>query len=149
VAKRNLAVLRWLLLCATLVGLAAMHTLGHDGFGHGMAMSRDRADPASHAAMWTAAAHQHHAGPSVLSPCQAGCDHLAAGHPGNGHPEGWSVCLAVLAALAAVVLLAWLRRPTGRANRPAAPGRHLGVGPRAPPRPRLALRLVELSVLRT
>jgi hypothetical protein len=148
VAKRNLGALRWLLLCATLTGLAAMHTLGH-GFGHSMAVSGDLADKASHAATSTAIPHRHHAAPSVASPCQAGCDHLAAGHPGNGHPAGWSVCLAVLAALAAIVLLGWLRRATGRPYGPAAPERHFGVGPRAPPRPRLALRLVNVSVLRT
>jgi len=136
--------LRWLLLCATLVGLAAMHTLGHAGVSHGMAMSGDHAGPTAHAAPPIVPPHVH-----LAQPWSQGCVHLTGGYPTDSPPEGWSVCLAILATLAVVGLLRWLLRATGRHRAPAAPAQPVAVGPRAPPRPLFGIRLVDVSVLRT
>ncbi|MGY0006766.1 DUF6153 family protein [Micromonospora sp. I033] len=127
---------RLLLLLCTLVGLTAMHTLGHGG--HASA-----GQPAAHAAGHTGEA-------STAAGCvDDGCPvrALPLTHPG-GDPSGWSVCLAVLGAFAVVLLLAVLPRAGPRGAAPAAGGvLRLATGPRAPPRPH-GLRLATASVLR-
>ncbi|MFI1191777.1 hypothetical protein ACH4T9_00635 [Micromonospora sp. NPDC020750] len=82
----------------------------------------------------------------------AGCPSarlLPAGDPGAG-PPGWSICLAVLGALAvalfvAVLLLSGVRSVGPSARRPAGPP----AGPRAPPPRPIGLWLAEISVSRT
>ncbi|MGW1056908.1 hypothetical protein [Micromonospora rubida] len=82
----------------------------------------------------------------------AGCSSarlLPAGDPGAG-PPGWSICLAVLGALAVALFVAVLLLSGVRAVGPSA--RRLGgppAGPRAPPPRPIGLRLAETSVSRT
>jgi hypothetical protein len=147
----RLPALRWLLLVWTLFGLAAMHTLGHTGAGHSMAMPER---PAIHRMQTTAMMlaehpmHLTHVAVPGGEACPSGCVHVGDGHPAGGHPDGWSVCLAVLAALAVAVLVGWLvRAATVRhgANRPMRP---VTLTPRGPPQPGVGLHLADLSVLR-
>ena len=125
---------RWLLLACTLLGLAAMHTLGHAG----MRMDADRhgvhlaAAPVGPGAAMVAAARD----------CPAGhCD-------GDGAMSGWSVCLAVLGGLAVIVLLAvllkWAASRRRVRRRPVA----VSAAPRAPPRRSAGLSAVSVAVLR-
>ncbi|MFD0578414.1 DUF6153 family protein [Dactylosporangium darangshiense] len=117
---------RLVLLLATLVGLAAMHTLGHDG--------PHLTTPAHTGHMATAA----HDAPVLDGP--------ANGHHGM---SGWDVCLAVLVAFAVLLLAAALlhgRRAAGAAH---LTGRTARTGPRAPPPRRVGLTLATVSVLRT
>ncbi|MET8837905.1 DUF6153 family protein [Micromonospora sp. NPDC004540] len=139
-AMRTAVTGRWvrlLLLLCTLVGLTAMHTLGHGGHA-----SAGR--PAAHAA--------GHTGEAATAPdcMDDGCPvrALPLTHPG-GDPSGWSICLAVLGAFAVVLLLAVLLRAGSRGVAPAAGGplRH-AAGPRAPPPRPYGLRLATTSVLR-
>lgn len=156
---------RLVVLLGTLLGLAAMHTLGHGAHASG-------ADPAAHpvaghavsaaAAMGTTAdcpgdgCGHHAAGPAraagpataVLPLAYAPARVLPLGDPG-GEPSGWSVCLAVLGAFAVVLLIAVSLRAGSRASGPAPRGAlRPAWGPRAPPVRPYGLRLVAASVLR-
>jgi Family of unknown function (DUF6153) len=132
---------RWLLLACTLVGLAAMHCLGHAGGAHAVTMIAE----AGHAMATTAAL-------DPAGDCGGdGCAHLA-GRPGGGgghDTPGWSVCLAIVSGFAALVLLA-AALVTARRDDPA--GVLLagcGIGQRAPPNLRpVGLALATVSVLR-
>ncbi|MER5702455.1 hypothetical protein ABT023_10965 [Micromonospora sp. NPDC002296] len=208
---------RLALLICTLVGLAAMHTLGHGAHGGGGHGGHDRAgSPDAHpaasyraattsgasavtattgaafpvaigaafhaadAALRAAGAAAHAAEPTgtalpvvdvgadaalrvgvtlagamrvLPEGCPvAGCSStrlLPAGDPGAG-PPGWSICLAVLGALAvalfvAVLLLSGARSVGPSARRPAGSP----AGPRAPPPRPIGLWLAEISVSRT
>ncbi|SCE84394.1 hypothetical protein GA0070214_102468 [Micromonospora chaiyaphumensis] len=128
---------RLLLLLSTLVGLTAMHTLGHGGH-------EPAERPAAHAAGHTGAA-------ATAADCgDGGCPvrALPLTHPGNDS-SGWSVCLAVLGAFAVVLLLAVLLGAGSRSAFPTVPGPlRLATGPRAPPPRSHGLRLAATSVLR-
>ncbi|MFC7246588.1 DUF6153 family protein [Catellatospora aurea] len=133
---------RVLLLLATLVGLAAMHTLGHG--------------TAAHAAMTPMPAH----GTTTAMAAQAGeargggcpdghCARLLV--PPARHTAGmdwWDVCVAVLTALGVLLLLFWLvgvvrrRTPAGLSRLRAA------VASRGPPVAGLGLTLATVSVMR-
>ncbi|MCM0675743.1 hypothetical protein NCC78_13740 [Micromonospora phytophila] len=166
---------RLLLLVGTLLGLAAMHTIGHDAHpaGHGAGASTHAA--ASVAQVGAEAGQHPGAGgghdpvalrhdvaglvayaAATLLPAVAGCpgdcphDRLIpAGGGGGGGLPGWGVCLAVLGAFAASLLLTLLllagvrvldltgRRSGGASRSSRAP----------PPRP-LGLRLATVAVLR-
>ncbi|MFC8848756.1 MULTISPECIES: hypothetical protein [unclassified Micromonospora] len=165
---------RWvrlaLLLC-TLVGLAAMHTLGHGAHSGGTHDGHDGAAPrdghpisvtlasgvaasgrlaggmAAPAGGMVVAALGAHAG------CPAGecvpARLLPVGGRADG-PSGWSVCSAVLGALGVALLVAVLLLTGARAFGPS--GRRPGgapAGPRGPPSRPLGLRLAEVSVSRT
>jgi hypothetical protein len=129
------------LLVATALGLASMHTLGH-GIAHA-------GSPVSHGSAITDSQMR----PSGDDPCDADrCVHiLAQSHRPGGHElPAWSVCVAVLVGLAAAVLLAALADDRGRpctthigANPPER------VDPRAPTDRPIGLTLADLSVLRT
>ncbi|NES26438.1 hypothetical protein GCE86_28465 [Micromonospora terminaliae] len=127
---------RLLLLLSTLLGLTAMHTLGHGG----------------HASAGPPAAHAAGHGAAAVTPTDCGDDGcpvraLPLTHPGND-PSGWSVCLAVLGAFAVGLLLAVLLGAGSRSAVPTVRGRlRLATGPRAPPRSH-GLRLATTSVLR-
>ncbi|MCW2641989.1 MAG: hypothetical protein JWP76_4295 [Dactylosporangium sp.] len=139
---------RWLLLAFTLLGLAAMHTIGHTGAGHRMAMPER---PAIHRLQTTAIMLTElamHVAAPVEQACPIGCAHVSDGLPAGGHPGSWSACLAILAALAVAVLVGWLVRAASvrhGANRPVRP---VTLTPRGPPRPGVGLRLADLAVLR-
>ncbi|MFY1597859.1 hypothetical protein [Micromonospora sp. WMMD737] len=155
---------RLLLLVGTLLGLAAMHTIGHDSHQTG-----HPANPSAHAAAApgphaAAAAPGPHAAAAAPGPhaaglalqtvvgCPGGCaseDLLpAGGDTGRGLP-GWGVCLAVLGAFTAALLLAAVLSVRVRAVGPTGGG---PVGafppPRAPPPRPVGLRLATVSVLR-
>jgi Family of unknown function (DUF6153) len=132
---------RWVLLACMLVGLAAMHSLGHGGGMHAAAMLADE-----HYAISTTAAASH-AGSSMrdvfpqLNPSTGGSgDDMA----------GWSVCLAVLGGFAVAVLLAALLvAAAGRYDPVGVLTGRSGAGPRAPPdRVPVGLALATVSVLR-
>ncbi|MER7008314.1 DUF6153 family protein [Dactylosporangium sp. NPDC000555] len=141
---------RLALLLATLLGLTAMHTLGHQGprpaGGH------------EHPATTAGATAEHTASAPLMAvltlagACAAdGCGAPLAG-PAGGHGgmSDWSVCLAVLVAFAvlllAVALLHARRGTAAAAARARVPRR---CGPRAPPPRPVGLTLAAVSVLRT
>ena len=112
-----------MLLFCTLFGLAAMHTLGHAGL---------HMDEHTHPAV------------SAVTAFTAAC----AGDGCGGHEmSGWSICLAVLGGLAALVLLGAVL--VGRLAY-GGPGRAGGDarGPRAPPGRRAGLTEASIAVLR-
>ncbi|WP_016906811.1 DUF6153 family protein [Streptomyces xiaopingdaonensis] len=139
---------RLLLFAALVLGIALMHTLGHpsgDGEAHRTAAVQHTSTTAQHAP----AERDGTPADTRLAPPA----HLSApgGHDEGGGTDPLSVCLAVLGALAAAGLLgAALAR--GRTPRlPAAaclvtPGRAPPPPPEPPPH---AIRLAQLSVLRT
>jgi hypothetical protein len=161
---------RWLLLACTVIGLAAMHTLGHAGShsgvhraaGHGERPAAVSAAQAEQLAGQSTTGHDPGAPVMVAAAAVAlinvvtdgcaghGCPHVQpAPEPGRHDLPAWSVCLAVLAGLGVAVLLAWLlisgRAPAGDAVRRVA-GR---VGEsRTPPWPGFGLQLVSVSVMR-
>ncbi|MFG1886994.1 hypothetical protein ACGFIR_03880 [Micromonospora sp. NPDC049051] len=182
---------RLLLLVGTLLGLAAMHTIGHDSHptGHAPAPSGHAAASAPHAALapgrQVVLAPVPHAAPALaphadgaLAPppqdvalhaggaalhavgaalgavvdCPGGCaaGQLLPSGGAGGELPGWGVCLAVLGAFAAsLLLLAALLSARVRAVGPVGGG---PVGcvlpPRAPPPRPVGLRLATVSVLR-
>ncbi|MEU4772534.1 hypothetical protein [Micromonospora sp. NPDC023644] len=170
---------RLLLLVGTLLGLAAMHTIGHDSHptghpagpsAHAAAASRPHAAaaPGPHAVAapgphgvaadalvppphGTALPHAVVAALRAVAGCPAGCASdrlLPFGDAGGGLP-GWGVCLAVLGAFAASLLLAALLSARVRAVRPAGRGPVCPLpSPRAPPPRPVGLRLATVSVLR-
>ncbi|WP_344612326.1 DUF6153 family protein [Dactylosporangium salmoneum] len=118
------------LLLATLVGLTAMHTLGHsgphlgDGHRHAPVAEHVAAMPVLSAVLLTGSGHEH------------------------GGMDDWAICLAVLVAFAVVVLgVALLAR---RSTTTAAALRHAArqARPRAPPPRPVGLALATVSVLR-
>jgi hypothetical protein len=153
---------RLLLLACTLLGLAAMHTIGHGTHsvashpdGHAAAVSQramvaqaalPEAVAVAHGAAHEAIPVAHVAGP-VSFAGQIGAVALPADQPG-GASSGWSVCLAVLGAFTVALLLATLllgrARPAVATRHPSGPSR----GPRAPPPRPVGLRLATVSVLR-
>lgn len=188
---------RLLLLVGTLLGLAAMHTIGHDSHqtGHPANPSAHAAAapgphaaaapvpdaapaPARHAARVPVVSARHaavvsapHAALALVPPprdvdaphaagpalqtvvgCPGGCaseDLLPAGGRTGGGLPGWGVCLAVLGAFTAALLLAVLLSVRVPAVGPIGGG---PVGafppPRAPPPRPVGLRLATVSVLR-
>lgn len=164
-AQRAARWTRSTLLAALLLGIVAMHTLGHPSESHAMedvtgarTVARERPLPAPHRAP---AAHQTsihqtstHQGPAHQAPThQAPAAHAVAPAPGGPAvhaPPGtamdpMSVCLAVLAGLVLLALgRAFVRYDGGRATGGRLPGR-VPAGP-DPPGPRELLR--RLAVLR-
>ncbi|MEV4280111.1 hypothetical protein [Actinoplanes xinjiangensis] len=129
---------RWVLLVCTLVGLAAMHTIGHTGPGGG-----------THAAGVSGTAVTMPVLPETVSairaavPCPDGhCD-------GHGAMGVFSICMAVLQGLAVAVLLALILLTVlgGLGLLPARERAATGV-PRAPPVRRTGLTIAAISVLR-
>jgi hypothetical protein len=116
-----------------------MHTLGHAGMqmhthGH-------------HAAQAAVALPGSMPELGAMTVCDRGCAH-DPGSPPYGGMSGWSICLAVLGAFAALLLLATLVAGSRR-GRPAAPdvGWWAGVS-RGPPVSPAGLPMVAVSVLR-
>ncbi|MEU9507023.1 hypothetical protein AB0D32_12160 [Micromonospora sp. NPDC048170] len=154
---------RLLLLVCTLLGLAAMHTIGHDSHATGHtaeASAHAVAAPDPHADGADASMPPRHdttlayaamaAFPAVAG-CPGGCasDRLLPFGDTGGELPGWGVCLAVLGAFAAPLLVAALLSTGVRAVGPS--GRD-SVGsfpsPRAPPPLPVGLRLATVAVLR-
>jgi len=141
------------LLAGLLVGFVAMHTLGHAGMSHASGIQPRQ--------MWstaTLAAAPHTAAmvmddlgtASGAAVTRDGFDiaRLSVRTGGGYAGEGWSVCLAVLATALLVLLMGWLRsRPRGPRLRAGGESSGPPQAPRGPPQP-LALRLVDVSVVR-
>ncbi|HEX8343445.1 MAG TPA: DUF6153 family protein [Actinoplanes sp.] len=131
---------RWVLLFCTLFGLATMHTLGHAGM-HPDEHTHPVTMPATAVAMADAA---------QLTPA-AVTDTTCTGHDcGHDRQHGtmswWSICLAILGGLAAVVLLAALlqgpvRRRAGTGGGAAGRIRTPRPPPRRPARLTVVLRI--------
>ena len=145
-----------MLLSCTLFGLAMMHTLGHAGpraMTHhqlaaavGVAADGVHDSPALSVLVPPALASAAFV-PSTMASGHCSGDHCD-GH-GSGGMSGWSVCLAVLSGLIALVLLvallSWMVAGRGRTR-----GKHAGRSPvpRGPPRRMAGLALVSVAVLR-
>ena len=134
---------RWLLLLGTLLGLAAMHTLGHAG----MRMDEHRTVGMN----GSAAVKPAVAGPSWLAVVGAAASPACADDHCDDHGamSEWSICLAVLDGLAVLALLAALLM-TRRADRGGVRGTPSSVpgSPRAPPHRRPGIILASAAVLR-
>ncbi|WP_147252660.1 DUF6153 family protein [Micromonospora endolithica] len=130
---------RFVLLACTLIGVAAMHTLGHDP----SSMRPDGAHTGhATAVLAVPAAYDGYAGDD--------CRHDAvepAGH-GGGHLPGWQVCLAIVTAVAFAVALGVLLIARTSLVRPGPRPGHRAPSCRAPPQPRIGLHLAAVSVLR-
>ena len=154
---------RWLLLAGTVIGVAAMHSLGHGSShtvaghdrqhstaAHGEPLSAMSAFAAAMSGSTTALTAVLTATPAAVTGgvCSGEC-HLAGG-PGRHRDDmlGFSVCLAVLAAFGIAVLLAWLRPSTSASAWARARTPVLWVASRAPPRAGAGLQVAALSVMR-
>ncbi|WP_157746284.1 hypothetical protein [Micromonospora inositola] len=156
--KAALATGRWvrlLVLLGTLVGLAAMHTVGHGAHASGGHRAGHPTQRAGHHLGLPAVLAEPAATVATAVGAVAGCPGdgcharaLPLSGPG-GDRSGWSVCLAVLGAFAVALLVAVLLRAASRAVGRAARGSlRPASGPRAPPSRPFALRLGTASVLR-
>jgi len=139
---------RLILLACTLFGLATMHTLGHAGphlHGHDHHL-------AEAVAAVSGSAHALDVMSEVAEPapggvCDGGCAHGPGPAP-HGGTAGWSVCVAVLAALAVIFLLA-LVVARSRGGRPPGSGTNRwAVVSRGPPVRSAGLTMAATSVLR-
>ncbi|MBY8871663.1 hypothetical protein K7640_07390 [Micromonospora sp. PLK6-60] len=118
-AARGGWLVRLVLLTATLIGLTAMHSLGHQpamtGQHHGSAVpASTHAETPPGAVLTTAIAAMDVAVPHGCAGGQcAGLDAAPSGAP--GHMPGWAVCLAVVGAFGVSLALtaALLLRRTG------------------------------------
>ncbi|RZU53196.1 hypothetical protein EV385_5088 [Krasilnikovia cinnamomea] len=128
-----------LLLC-TLLGLSAMHILGHAGMhepaGHAVGVHVGAGGPEMRALAW---------GDGCV-----GCVHVRShDSDGDGGMSGWSVCLAVLTGFAVLLMLASLLRAVVDHRRPPGAGGGCGGVPaRSPPDGQVGLVLATVSVLR-
>ncbi|GAA1380087.1 hypothetical protein [Catellatospora chokoriensis] len=157
---------RVLVLLATLVGLAAMHTLGHGGAAHA-AMTPMPGHETATAAEATAAgmaaavamtAAQVQAGAATAAQVEAvpqeGCpDGHCAGllAPPARHSAGmdwWDVCVAVLTALGVLLLLCWLVGVVSRRGSGTPSQARAVAASRGPPVRGLGLTLATVSVMR-
>lgn len=146
---------RVLVLLATLVGLAAMHTLGHGSAAHAATtpMPGHGAAAAAHGTAGMAATVAVTAAQVEVLPREGCPDGHCAGllAPPARHTTGldwWDVCVAVLTALGVLLLLCWLvgvvsRRGSGSPSQTRAVG-----ASRGPPVRGLGLTLATVSVMR-
>jgi hypothetical protein len=151
-----------LLLACTVLGLAAMHSLGHGSHtsgghgqqpiaaGHGEQLPGAPAVAVPMSQSMTAFTAVLAAMPAAVTGggCSGECH--GAGGPGRQRDDisGFSVCLAVLAAVGIAVLLAWLRLSTPARIWAGARTPARWIASRAPPRAGTGLRLAALSVMR-
>ncbi|MGC4806645.1 hypothetical protein [Micromonospora sp. DT233] len=178
-AVRSGPLVRFVLLACTLVGLAAMHSLGHDPT---MALRADAGHPGQttvgpapgHHGRTAAGMDGGHLGraavlarsvvlarpavfiPPVVLALPAGCaggtcegQSASAYLGGHGHLPGWQVCLAVLTVLGLAVLLGLLLVTRAGRARTRCWSAPRVGRCRAPPARRLGLHLASVSVLRT
>lgn len=152
-----------LVLACTLLGLAAMHTIGHTGLGHHHAAGHDAVPAAADAehlfvARLVIATMHDAAAVTSRSVPPTGPDGCAgdgctptAGMPGGagGGMAGWDLCVAVLSALAVATLLTVLLLSVVAGRAPPRPdGTAHSVARAGPSRAGLGLRLTAVSVLR-
>jgi hypothetical protein len=128
------------LLACTAFGLAAMHTLGHVGVHGDSHAAHAHAAASADVAVTVEGAETH----------ICGCTHLDDSAPAQQPMPLWSICVAVLTGLAAVVLIAAFWRSLSRRTGYRPPVYHQ-CGPiacRAPPRRAAGLTVAAVSVLR-
>ena len=127
-----------MLLVCTLVGLAAMHTIGHTGHGDGT-----HAGAASSTAVGMPGMTETVPAISAAVPCLGGhCDD-------HGTLDVFSVCMAVLQGFAGAVLLALLLLTVLAGLGRLRPWKRAATGgARAPPVRRTGLTIAAISVLR-
>ncbi|MEU8080420.1 hypothetical protein AB0B31_33805 [Catellatospora citrea] len=165
---------RVLVLLATLVGLAAMHTLGHGGAahaamtpmpGHATATAAEGAATAMATAV-AATAAQVETGSATVVQVAVGSATVAGAVPREGCPDGhcagllapparhtagmdwWDVCVAVLTALGVLLLLFWLVGVVSRRGSGTLPPACAVAASRGPPVRGLGLTLATVSVMR-
>lgn len=135
---------RFMVLACTLLGLAAMHTIGHGIADHGV---MDHGLPGVRHVATTVSAMAA----GDVDDCAAdGCGHaVVAPHTRHGGMGDWALCVAVLSALAVAALLValLLRAATGRRAADDG-GRRRVVAPRGPPALPYGLSVAAMSVLR-
>jgi hypothetical protein len=147
-------VARLVLLACTLLGLAAMHTIGHSAVGHGA--DRQAAGHMPVDAEQTLEAMAQTVASAAASFAESdrcagdGCAHATLMPTGMSGMGNWELCVAVLTAFAAAIVLAALllaaatgRFPPPLCRRPAV------TAPRGPPVSPFGLTLATVSVLRT
>lgn len=131
---------RLLLLACVLLGLAAMHTIGH---GLMVGHSSHAAHAQTTMAVASLTGHDGCAGD--------GCTAMTAlaDQTGGHGMSPWELCVAILTAFAVAVLLAalLLRARTGRSPAPGAESGYPQT-PSAPPRLLMGLTLAKVSVQR-
>ncbi len=131
---------RLLLLACTLLGLAAMHTIGH---GLMVGHSSHTAHTQTTMAVASLTGHDGCAGD--------GCTSMTAlaDRTGGHGMSPWELCVAILTAFTVAVLLAvlLLRARTGRSPAPGSESGHART-PRAPPLLLMGLTLARVSVQR-
>jgi hypothetical protein len=125
-----------------------MHTLGHAG----MQMHAHDSPAAQTAASLSGSMHDLGAmiAPATFATggiCDGGCAHAPGPSP-HGGMTGWSVCLAVLGALAMVFLLTVLGARSRRRGPPAPDTGSWAVMTRGPPVRPIGLTVAAVSVLR-
>jgi hypothetical protein len=132
------------LLACTLVGLSAMHTLGHAGM-HEMGAHPGRVHADAHGQVVQVLV----AGVASGDDC-VGCVHLSSPDGDrDGGMAGWSVCVAILTGFAVLLLLAAVLRAMLTRRRVPRPGDARCAAPaRAPPAGQVGLVLATVSVLR-
>ena len=138
---------RWALLLGTLFGLTVMHTLGHAGM---QMRERHAGAAAGGAATMTAAGVVRGAITPTAAAVAAECagDHCRA--PGNdGRMIRWSVCLAVVTGLAAIVVQAARLFAVARPGPPMSGPEWRPATSRSPPRRLAGLTVASMAVLRT
>jgi len=133
-----MSVPRRLLLIALVLGIAGMHTLGHPASAHG------------HDGVIVASSEHSWSGPMAASPHDGDHHAVRQAAPDKSFPklDPLTVCLAIMASLALLVLARYASRarPAAMAG-PSAPGGR-GMSIARPPPKRTAVRLAFLSVLR-
>ena len=139
---------RWALLLGTLFGLTVMHTLGHAGMQMG---ERPHAGAgAGSAATMTPTGIVHSANAPTAAAVVAECAGDHCGGPTNdGRMIHWSVCLAVLSSLAAIVAQAALLLGMAHLRTPVSGPRWGLAASRSPPRRLAGLTVASMAVLRT
>ena len=145
-------VARWVLLACTVLGLAAMHTLGHGnshaGAGHGEPADTPMVAMAAPMTVLTAVIAVVPADVVAGEGCGQRC-HLGGGSDRHRDDMAmFTVCLAVLAAFGIAVLLTSLSRSRPGPARSRAHRRTRWVASRAPPGSGAGLRLAAVSVMR-
>lgn len=134
---------RLVLLLATALGLALMHTLGHTGVRTGPhpAMTGMSATVAGAGGMLPSVVT---AAVTTMQTCPDGhCD----GHGGHGS-GGWSACLAILTGLVMIVMVLWLLTTVRGRRLLPVPAQLRALSPRAPPDRTTGLTLASAAVLR-
>ncbi|MET7706434.1 hypothetical protein [Micromonospora sp. NPDC005413] len=136
-AARTGPLVRFVLLACTLVGLAAMHSLGHDP-------APPTTGTGAHTAAMPAPAGQHDdcAGDGCAQAITAPASH-------DGHMPSWAVCLAILGAFTLTIALGLALLTETKIVRSGLRPTVRAAWSRGPPARLIGLHLASVSVQRT